>query len=237
MTQVRVRTVCPHDCPDACSIQATVAEGRLVAVAGDPDHPITRGFLCGKVAHYGDRVHSPDRLLQPLRRRGPKGSDDFAPVSWEAALDEIADRWQGIIAESGGESLLGYVYSGHQGLINRHLPRALFHALGASRFLAGTVCDSTAGVGWAYAVGETPGTDPETVVDSDLIVCWSADVVSVNVHLVPLIEAARAKGAHLVVIDPYRSYTARRADWALRPRIGSDTVRWTPSSRQWEGRF
>lgn len=219
-----VRTVCPHDCPDACSILATVANGRVLGVAGDPEHPFTRGYLCGKVNHYEQRVHSPERLLRPLRRTGAKGSGVFAPVSWDEALDEIVSRWRAVIAEYGSEALVGYYYSAHQGLVNRNVPRALFHALGASRFRAGTVCDSTADAGWHYAVGDTPGTDPEMVPDSDLIVCWGANVVSVNVHLVPFIDEARAKGARLVVIDPYKTRTARRADWHLMPRIGSDTA-------------
>jgi anaerobic selenocysteine-containing dehydrogenase len=224
VAQTLIRTVCPHDCPDGCSIRATVEDGRVLAVAGDPDHPFTRGFLCGKVNHYEERIHSPERLLQPLRRRGPKGSGDFATVSWDDALDEIVSRWQAIIAEFGPEALVGYVYSGHQGLVNRHIARALFHALGASRFHAGTVCDSTAEAGWEYAVPHTPGTDAETIVDSDLIVCWGANVVSVNVHLVPFIDEAQKRGAPLVVVDPHRSRTARRADWHLQPRIGTDSA-------------
>lgn len=219
-----IRTVCPHDCPDACSIRVTVTDGIVTSVAGDKEHPFTRGFLCGKVTQYQERVHSPDRLLQPLRRTGAKGNRDFTPISWDDALDEIVARWSTIIAESGPESLVGYVYSAHQGLVNRNISRALFHALGATRFLAGTVCDSTAEAGWDFAVGDTPGTDPETVVDSDLIVCWGANVVSVNVHLVPFIDDAQAKGAQLVVIDPYRTRTARRADWHVKPRIGSDSA-------------
>ncbi|MER3419725.1 MAG: molybdopterin oxidoreductase, partial [Chloroflexota bacterium] len=96
-----VRTVCPHDCPDQCSILATVEDGRLVRVQGDPDHPVTRGFLCGKVNHYPERVHSPERLLTPLRRTGPKGAGQFRLITWEAALDEIVTRWQAIIARHG----------------------------------------------------------------------------------------------------------------------------------------
>lgn len=222
--QQLIRTVCPHDCPDACSILATVEDGQVVSVAGDPDHPYTRGFLCGKVTRYQERVHSPERLLRPLRRRGSKGHGEFEPVSWDEALDEITSRWRQIISVYGSESLVGYVYSAHQGLVNRNISRALFHALGATRFRAGTVCDSTAEAGWDYAVGNTPGTDPETVVDSDLVLCWGANVVSVNVHLVPFIDDARAKGAKLVVVDPYRTRTARRADWHIMPRIGSDSA-------------
>jgi anaerobic selenocysteine-containing dehydrogenase len=224
MVQTTIRTVCPHDCPDQCSIIATVEDGRLLAVAGDPEHPFTRGFLCGKVAHYEERVHSPERLLTPLRRTGPKGAGDFAPIAWEEALDEIVTRWRAIIAEYGGEALLGYAYSGHMGVVNRNIPRALFHALGASRMLAGTVCDSTCGAGWEYAVGDTPGTDPESVVDSDLILCWGANIVTTNVHFVPFVDEARDKGAELIVIDPARTRTARRADWHIAPRIGTDTA-------------
>lgn len=224
MTQTTIRTVCPHDCPDQCSIIATVEDGRLLSVAGDPEHSFTRGFLCGKVAHYEERVHSPERLLTPLRRTGAKGAGEFAPISWDEALDETASRWRAVIDQFGGEALLGYAYSGHMGVVNRNIPRALFHALGASRMLAGTVCDSTCGVGWEYAVGATPGTDPETVVDSDLILCWGANIVTTNVHLVPFVDEARDKGAELIVIDPARTRTARRADWHIAPRIGTDTA-------------
>jgi anaerobic selenocysteine-containing dehydrogenase len=219
-----IRTVCPHDCPDQCSMLATVENGRLISVAGDPEHPFTRGFLCGKVARYEERVYSPERLLTPLRRCGPKGAGQFEPVSWDAALDEIVDRWQAAIAEYGGEALLGYAYSGHMGVVNRNIPRALFHALGASRMLIGTVCDSACGAGWEYAVGPTPGADPETVVDSDLILCWGANIVTTNVHFVPYVDEAQDKGARLIVIDPARTRTARRADWHIAPRIGTDSA-------------
>jgi anaerobic selenocysteine-containing dehydrogenase len=219
-----IRTVCPHDCPDQCSVLATVEDGRLVKVAGDPEHPVTRGFLCGKVNRYPERVHSPERLTTPLRRTGRKGAGEFEPVSWDAALAEITERWQAVIAEHGGEALLGYAYSGHMGVVNRNLPRALFHALGATRMHIGTVCDSTAAAGWAYAVGDTAGVDPETVVDSDLILCWGANLVTTNVHMLPIVDDARDRGAKLVVIDPFRTRTARRADLHIAPRLGGDTA-------------
>jgi anaerobic selenocysteine-containing dehydrogenase len=201
---------------------ATIEDGRLLRVAGDPDHPFTRGFLCGKVARYEERVYSPERLLNPLRRIGPKGAGEFAAISWDEALDETTTHWRSIIEKYGGEALLGYAYSGHMGVVNRNIPRALFHALGASRMLAGTVCDSTCGAGWEYAVGSTPGTDPETAVNSDLILCWGANIVTTNVHFVPFVDEARDNGAELIVIDPARTRTARRADWHLAPRIGTD---------------
>src|SRR5687767_12467166 len=134
-----IRTVCPHDCPDQCSMLATVEDGRLLKVQGDTEHPFTRGFLCGKVQNYEERVYSPERLATPLRRIGPKGEGAFEPISWDEALATVAARWRTTIAEHGSEALVGYAYSGHMGLVNRNVVRALFHALGASRFLVGTV--------------------------------------------------------------------------------------------------
>lgn len=224
MAVATIRTVCPHDCPDQCSIIATVDDGQLIKVHGDPEHAWTNGFLCGKVNRYPERVYSPERLLTPLRRTGPKGAGEFEPVSWDEALGDIASRWQAIIAEYGSQALLGYAYSGNMGAVNRNLPRALFHALGATQMQIGTVCDSACGAGWSASVGSTPGTDLESIVDSDLIIAWGANLATTNVHLLPLIDRARDNGAQVVVIDPFRTRTAKRADWHIAPRIGTDTA-------------
>lgn len=224
MAASTIRTVCPHDCPDQCSILATVEDGRLLRVAGDPAHPFTRGFLCAKVACYPERVHSPARLLTPLRRAGPKGAGAFTPVTWDAALEEIVRRWRATIAAHGGEALLGYAYSGHMGMVNRNALWPLFHALGASRMQVGTVCDSTCEAGWVYAAGDTPGTDPETIVDADLIIAWGANLATTNVHLLPLVQQAQKQGARFIVIDPFRTRTARMADAHIAPRVGTDTA-------------
>jgi anaerobic selenocysteine-containing dehydrogenase len=224
MTATTIRTVCAHDCPDQCSLVAHVEDGRLLRLQGDPDHPFTAGFACAKVNRDHEMLASPDRVLEPLRRVGPKGEGRFAPISWEAALDEIVDRWRAIIAESGPLALLGYAYSANQGQLNRGLLLGLFHALGSTRLLAGTVCDSCAEAGWDAAFGSVGGADPESVVDSDLIIAWGADLLTTNVHIWPLVERARAAGATLVVIEPRRSRTAARADWHLRVRVGSDAA-------------
>jgi anaerobic selenocysteine-containing dehydrogenase len=224
MAERMIRTVCPHDCPDQCSILATVDGDRVVRVAGDPAHGFTGGFLCGKVNRYPERVHSPERLLTPLRRSGPKGSGAFTPITWGEALDEVARRWQAIRGTYGSQALLGYAYSGNMGFVGRLLVKGLFGALGASGFEEGTVCDTTCATGWEYSLGATPGIDPETVGESDLIVCWGANVVTTNVHIVPFIDAARKRGAQLIVIDPYRTRTARRADWHIAPRVGTDAA-------------
>ncbi len=219
-----IRTVCAHDCPDMCSILAHVEDGRLVRVEGDSAQPFTAGFVCAKVRREPELVHSPDRLRTPLRRTGPKGAGRFAPVSWDAALDELTARWQAILREDGPLAILGYCYSAHQGQLNRWLPMALFHALGTTRLQPGTVCDTCADAAWEATCGPVGGADPESVVDSDLIVAWSADLVTTAVHAWARVAAARRRGARLVVIDPRRSRTAAQADWHLAPHVGTDAA-------------
>jgi anaerobic selenocysteine-containing dehydrogenase len=219
-----IRVVCAHDCPDMCSLLAEVDGGRVVRIKGDPDHSFTAGFACAKVNRDAELVHSPERLKTPLRRVGAKGEGKFAPITWDAALDEITERWRCIIAESGPQALLGYAYSAHQGLMNRGLPLGLFRALGASRLIAGTVCDTCCEEAWNVTCGPVGGADPESVDDSDLIVSWGADLVATNVHFWARVEAAKKRGVKLVVIDPRKSRTARQADWFLQIKIGTDAA-------------
>ena len=162
-----IRTACAHDCPDQCSLLAHVEDGRLTKLQGDPN-VMTAGFVCTKVNREHEALYSPDRIATPLRRAGAKGAGRFVPISWPEALDEIVGRWQAIIREDGPLALLGYAYSAHQGQLNRGLLLGLFHALGVTRLLAGTVCDSCAEAGWDAACGSVGGADPETVVHSDL---------------------------------------------------------------------
>jgi anaerobic selenocysteine-containing dehydrogenase len=207
-----------------CSLIAHVEDGRLLRLQGDPDHPMTAGFVCTKVNRDHEMVYSPDRLLTPLRRTGAKGDGRFAPITWEAALGEIVERWQAIFREHGPLALLGYAYSAHQGQLNRGLLLGLFHALGASRLQAGTVCDTCAEAGWDAACGSVGGADPESAVESDLIIAWGADLMTTNIHFWPLVEVARRRGAKVVVIEPRRSRTAERADWHLRVNVGTDAA-------------
>jgi anaerobic selenocysteine-containing dehydrogenase len=207
-----------------CSLLAHVEDGRIVRIQGDPDQPFTAGFVCAKVNREPELVHSPERLLTPLRRSGPKNSGEFVPVSWDDALGEIVERWQAIIREDGPEAILGYCYSAHQGQLNRGLFIALFHALGSTRLLAGTVCDSCAAAAYEATLGSVGGADPETVVNCDLIIAWSADLVTTAVHSWSKVEEARRRGARLIVIDPQRSRTAAQADWHIAPRIGTDAA-------------
>jgi len=219
-----IRTVCAHDCPDMCSLIAHVENGRVLKIEGDPAQPFTAGFACAKVTRDVELVHSPERIRTPLIRVGRKGEGKFAAVTWDQALDEIAGRWQAIIAESGPLAILGYAYSAHQGQMNRGLVNGLFHALGTSRLQGGTVCDTCCEAAWDYTVGPVGGADPEAVVDSDLIISWGADLVTTNVHFWALVEKVRKTGVKLVVIEPRRSKTAQRADWHLPIRIGTDAA-------------
>jgi anaerobic selenocysteine-containing dehydrogenase len=219
-----VRVVCGHDCPDMCSLLARVEGGRVVGIDGDPEQSFTAGFACAKVNRDAELVHSPERLATPLRRIGKKGEGRFAPFGWDEALDEITARWRAIIAEFGPLALLGYAYSAHQGQLNRNLVNGFFHALGASRLRAGTVCDTCCETAWDMTVGPVGGADPERVAEADLIVAWGADLVATNVHFWAKAEIARGRGVPLVVIDPRRNRTARLADRHLALRIGTDAA-------------
>ena len=188
-----IRGACPHDCPDTCALRVTVQDGRAIKVQGDPDHPTTHGALCTKVSRYTERSYHAERVLHPLRRVGRKGEGRFERVSWDEALDEIATKWKAIIAESGPLALLGYAYSAHQGLMNRGLVNGLFHALGSSRLQAGTVCDTCCEASWDVTVGPVGGADPESVVHSDLVIAWGADLAATNVHFWALAEEQRKK--------------------------------------------
>jgi anaerobic selenocysteine-containing dehydrogenase len=199
-----------------------VEGGKAVAIGGDPDHRFTRGFLCAKVNQYLDRVYSPDRVLHPLRRVGAKGEGRFARVSWDEALDEIAARFRRVMGEHGPQAILPYSYAGNMGLLSYgSMDRRFFHALGAS-LLDRTICASAGAAGLKATVGRSMGFDPEAIVHARFIVAWGANIVSSNVHLWPLIEEARKRGAKLVAVDPYRSRTAEKADQHLALLPGTD---------------
>jgi anaerobic selenocysteine-containing dehydrogenase len=234
-----VHAVCSHDCPDSCGVLVTVDQltGRAVKVQGDPSHPVTRGFLCGKVAKYLERVYSPDRLLYPMRRKkgvpkGPAGygavrgreADAFERISWDEALDEIAGRLTNISAEFGPESVLPYSYAGTIGQLGYgSMDRRFFHRLGASQ-LARTICAEAGGVALKSVYGVKLGTVPQDFAHAGLVIAWGANIHGNNVHLWPFIEEARRKGARLVVIDPYRTRTAALADEHLAINPGTDAA-------------
>src|SRR3974390_1387293 len=181
-----VHAACPHDCPDACGVLITVDDGRATKVQGDPAHPVTRGFLCAKVAKYLDRVYSPGRVLYPMRRGVGKGpvadlqagdsalarSSAFQSISWDEALDEIAARFNKIIAEFGSEAILPYSYGGTLGAVNGAcMDRRFFHRLGASQ-LERTICSNAGEEGFESVCGVKLGTEPEQFAHSRYIIAW-----------------------------------------------------------------
>jgi len=222
-----VHTTCPHDCPDACSVLVTIEDGRATRIQGNPEHPVTRGFLCGKVAKYLERVYSPDRLLYPMRRvaaKGASGDGAFARVSWDEALDEISARLKAVAEEFGSESILPFSYGGTLGQIQGNgMDRRFFHRLGASQ-LERTICSEAGGVAVQTVTGAKYGVVPEDYPRARYILAWGANIHGNNIHLWPFIEEARRGGAKLVVIDPFRTRTARAADWHLPIRPGTDVA-------------
>ena len=216
-------SVCPHDCPSCCSLVVTVSDGRLTSVTGNPDHPFTRGVICGKVREYAERVHSPLRVLTPLRRVGPKGRAELAPISWDEAIATIADRWRAIIAREGAEAILPFSYAGSMGQVQYHAGHPLFHALGASR-LDRSICVTTAYAGWRVTVGAITGNDSEQMVGADLVVLWGVNASYSTINVMTLVKQARARGAHVIAIDPYRTPTAQQADEHLMVRPGTDAA-------------
>jgi anaerobic selenocysteine-containing dehydrogenase len=221
MPEVR-HSVCALDCPDCCSLLINVEDGKGSQLRGDPSHPVTRGFLCGKVARYLEREYSPDRLLYPQKRVGAKGEGKFERISWDEALNTIAGRLKEIAVEYGSEAILPYSYAGTMGYLNGSgMDRRFFHRLGASR-LDRTICSSAGGAGLTKTLGFRYGTEPEQFRHSKLIIAWGANVLATNVHLWPFIVEARRNGARFYTIDPVRTRTGHLSDKHFFIHPGSD---------------
>jgi anaerobic selenocysteine-containing dehydrogenase len=217
-----VQTACPLDCPDSCSLQVTVERGRIVKIDGADANPATRDFICAKVRRFTDRVYGEDRLLHPAVRKGPKGQGVFTRVSWDEALDHIAERMLEIRDRWGAEAILPYSYGGSNGLLTQDTTDAtLFRAFGTSR-LARTVCAAPTGVANQALYGKMPGVTYRDYVHARLIVLWGVNPAASGIHLVPFIKEARDAGAMLIVIDPRSTTLARQADIHLAPHPGTD---------------
>ncbi|MDQ3819391.1 MAG: molybdopterin oxidoreductase family protein [Acidobacteriota bacterium] len=220
-----VHAACPHDCPDTCAMLVTVEDGKAVRVAGDPNHPFTRGFLCTKVANYEQRTHSPDRVRTCLKRVGLKGEGRFREISWDEALDEIVSRFKSLAESSeGAETIMPYSYCGTMGLVqSQSMDRRFFHRLGASH-LDRTICASAGTAGYKATIGLTIGTDPERFGDARLIIIWGSNTLSANVHLWPEILRAKSAGARVVCIDPRRTRTADQSNEHIALLPGTDAA-------------
>ncbi len=220
-----VRSVCPHDCPSTCALLVErLPGGRVGKVRGHPDQPFTEGVICNKVARYGERVHHPERVLHPLRRVGPKGSGRFARIAWDEALDEIADRFATAAAERGPEAVWPYLYGGTLGLVQRNAVERLRRVMGWSEQKR-TICTAIAAAGWMAGVGAKWGSDPTEMAEADLIVLWGTNAVATQLGVMHWAGKAKLRrGARIVVIDPYRTPTAAKADLHLPLRPGTDAA-------------
>jgi anaerobic selenocysteine-containing dehydrogenase len=215
-------TACPLDCPDSCSLQVTVEDGRVVRLEGDERNPLTAGFICSKVRRFPRHLYGEERLLYPMRRTGPRGESTFERISWEVALDLVAARMRKAREEHGSESVLPFSYGGCNGSLTQDTTDArLFRRFGASR-LARTVCAAPSGRAASGLYGKFPGIALEDYIHSKLIVVWGANPSASGIHHVPILREAQRRGARLVVIDPRSIPMAKHADLHLRLRPGTD---------------
>ena len=216
--------VCPHDCPDTCSIVATVADGRLKRVAGDPDHPVTRGHICRKYAEWPRRIYADSRLTRPLRRSGAKGSGHFEAIGWDEALARIGERWKQILGRSGPHAILPFFGSGTEGLVHGHIaPRQFFNRLGSLQPVR-TICTKAGREGYRATLGTSAGADPTLIRQTGLVIDWGVNTASTNIHQQIFLKEARKAGARYVVINPIAITGAEGADLFIRPRPGTDAA-------------
>ena len=222
-SQTQVLGACPHDCPDTCALVTTVQDGIAVKLQGNPDHRHTAGVLCTKVSRYIERNDHAERLVQPLRRSGPKGSGRFEPVSWEAALDDIATRLT-VLKRNNAEGIVPYSYAGTMGLVQgESMDRRFFHKLGAS-LLDRTICSTAGGEALSFTLGGKVGMRVEFFAEAKLILIWGSNSIASNLHFWRHAQAARRAGARLVCIDPRKTETADKCDEHVALLPGTDAA-------------
>ena len=214
---------CPHDCPDTCSLLTTVQDGVAVSVRGNPDHPATAGVLCTKVSRYTERTYHPERLLTPLKRGGKKGEGRFEPVSWDEALDDIAQRLQAIAADD-PQAVLPYSYAGTMGQVQRESMAArFFNRLGASQ-LDRTICSSAGSAGLAHTYGAPVGMHMAAFAHAKLILIWGSNAIASNLHFWRHVQAAKRDGAKVICIDPRLTETAEKCHQHIALLPGTDAA-------------
>lgn len=213
----RIRTSCTRDCPDACGIVATVEDGRVTRIEGDPDHPVTRGFLCYRTNRFLDRQYDPQRLTSPLLREG----DTFREASWDEALDRIAETMLRIREESGPAAILDYRSGGSLGLM-KHVTQYFFERFGPVTIKSGDICSGAGDAAQEEDFGDEDSHDLLDLLNSRTIILWGKNPYTSNVHLLPVLRQARQRGVRLVQIDPVHHRAADLCDEYLQPRPGGD---------------
>ena len=223
-TKVEIgHSVCPHDCPSTCALDVELLpDGRIGRVHGAEDNSYTAGVICAKVARYAERVHHPDRLMHPLKRKGPKGSGAFERISWDDALDLTAEAMLTAERRYGPEAVWPYYYAGTMGLVMRDGINRLRHAKRYSGMYA-TICTTLAWTGFIAGTGRLAGADPREMAKSDMVVIWGTNPVNTQVNVMTHATRARKeRGAKIVAVDIYHNGTMRQADLALCVRPGTD---------------
>ena len=218
-SSLQIRTACNRDCPDACGIIATIEDGRVTRLQGDPDHPVTQGFLCHRTSRFLDRQYSPDRLTQPLLRQG----DGFQPIEWPAALDLIAEKLLKFRTESGPASILQYRCGGSMGIL-KHVGDYFFEKFGPVTIKSGDICSGAGEAAQVTDFGRCDSNDLFDIENSKTIFLWGKNVFVSSVHLIPILKAARARGTKIVLIDPVHHRTASLCDFYVQPKPGGDAA-------------
>ncbi len=223
IASVTIRGACPHDCPDTCALLTTVVGGIAVKVQGNPAHMQTDGVLCTKVSRYTERTYHPERILTPLKRVGPKGLGRFEPVSWDAALSDIATKLRSIAAHN-PQAIVPYSYAGTMGLVQGEAMAArFFNKLGASK-LHRSICSMAGGEGLAYTLGGKVGMKVEFFAQSQLIIIWGSNSIGSNLHFWRYAQAAKRDGAKLICIDPRKTETADKCHEHIALLPGTDAA-------------
>ena len=216
-------SACPHDCPSTCALEVEILDDRTIGrVRGAPDNSYTAGVICAKVARYAERIHHPGRVTRPARRTGPRGSGQFAPISWDDALDIVAEEFRKAEARHGGEAVWPYFYAGTMGLVMRDGINRLRHAKKYSGFFS-TICVNPAWTGFIAGTGRLAGADPREMAKSDLVVIWGTNAVNTQVNVMTHATRARKeRGAKIVAVDIYMNGTMAQADLPVLVKPGTD---------------
>ncbi len=226
-------SVCTMDCPDTCSLDVEVQDGRVTKISPSSRNPLTDGFICSKIAHFTKRLYSPDRIAYPMKRAGEKGSGEFARISWDEAVELISERFRSIRNQFGGEAILPFSYGGSNGILGQDTSdKAFFAKLGASR-LARTVCAAPTSAAATGMYGKMPGVAFEDYLHAKMILIWGANAKASNIHLVPILKRAKASGAQIAIVDPKLNYSRREYDLHLPVYPGTDLVVALAMIRYW----
>lgn len=215
------KTICPYDCPTSCGLLVKTDGTRILEVKGDPGHPASHGLICRKMHGYADSIHSPSRILTPMRRVGEKGEGRFVPVSWDEAISEITGRWKEILSRDGGDAILPFYYSGVMSVIQRKCGDAFFNRMGACS-LVKTLCSSAKGAGYEAVMGRTGCLDPRELKHSDFLLVWGSNMKATRIQSMPVLDSARKAGKRVVLIEACAKDMAPYCDETILIRPGTD---------------